>query len=65
MCALVLLLCVGVPQLGWAEPDVEKTEQSKKRTITGTVISAEDYMPIIGANVWLKNSTTGTHAIVT
>lgn len=60
MCALFLLLCVGVPQLVWAEPDVEKTEQSKKRTITGTVISAEDKMPIIGANVWLKNSTTGT-----
>ena len=60
MCALFLLLCVGVPQLVWAEPDVEKTEQSKKRTITGTVVSAEDKMPIIGANVWLKNSTTGT-----
>lgn len=60
MYALFLLLCVGLPQLVWAVPGVEKIEQSKKRTITGTVISAEDKMPIIGANVWLKNSTIGT-----
>jgi len=63
VCALFLLLCVGVPQFVWAEPSVEKTEQSKKRTITGTVISAEDKMPIIGANVWQKNSTNGTMTI--
>ena len=31
----------------------------KKRTITGTVVSEGDDMPIIGANVWLKNSSTG------
>ena len=60
MCALFLLLCIGVPQIVWAEPAVRETEQSKKRTITGTVISAEDNLPIIGANVWLKNSSTGT-----
>lgn len=30
-----------------------------KRKITGTVVSGEDNLPIIGANVWLKNSATG------
>lgn len=34
-------------------------QQSKKRTITGTVIDS-DKEPIIGANIWLKNSSIGT-----
>lgn len=34
-------------------------QQSKKRTITGTVIGT-DKEPVIGANIWLKNSSIGT-----
>jgi len=34
-------------------------QQKKQRVITGTVISGEDKQPIIGANVWLKNSAIG------
>lgn len=34
-------------------------QQAKKRVIKGTVMSSEDNLPIIGANVWLKNSSTG------
>lgn len=34
-------------------------QQVKKRVIKGTVISSEDKLPIIGANVWLKNSSVG------
>ncbi|GAE82168.1 TonB-dependent receptor [Bacteroides reticulotermitis JCM 10512] len=38
----------------------EDNQQSpKKRTVTGTITSEGDNMPIIGANVWLKNSSTG------
>lgn len=37
----------------------EIVQSKKTRTITGTVISSEDNLPIIGANVWLKNSSTG------
>ena len=33
--------------------------QARKRTVTGTVISAEDNTPIVGATVWLKNSNIG------
>ncbi len=43
---------------------VEKTEstqqQKKKRIITGTVTASDIKEPIIGANIWLKNSSTGT-----
>ena len=59
MCVLFLLLCIGSPSFTWAVPDVHKVEQNQKRTITGVVTSAEDKQPIIGANVWLKNSTIG------
>lgn len=34
-------------------------QQSKKRTITGTVIDTSKE-PVIGANIWLKNSSIGT-----
>ena len=34
-------------------------QQVKKRTITGTVTSSDDKLPIIGANIWLKNSSVG------
>lgn len=34
-------------------------QQAKKRVITGTVIDGETKEPIIGANIWLKNSSTG------
>ena len=34
-------------------------QQKKKRTITGTIITSDTKEPIIGANVWLKNSSTG------
>ena len=43
--------------------ETEKTDrmqQQKKRVITGTIIDAEHKEPIIGANVWLKNSSVGT-----
>lgn len=36
-----------------------KVQQAKKRTITGIIIGADDKEPIIGANVWLKNSSSG------
>lgn len=36
------------------------SSQAKKRTITGVITSSEDNQPIIGATVWLKNSSTGT-----
>lgn len=36
-----------------------KVQQAKKRTITGIVIGSDNNEPIIGANVWLKNSSTG------
>ena len=32
----------------------------KKRVITGTIIDGETKEPIIGASVWLKNSSSGT-----
>ena len=38
----------------------QSTQQKKQRVITGTIISGEDNQPIIGANVWLKNSAIGT-----
>lgn len=34
-------------------------QQAKKRTITGTVIGSDNNEAVIGANVWLKNSSTG------
>ena len=34
-------------------------QQSKKRTISGTVIAADNKEPIIGANIWLRNSSVG------
>ena len=36
------------------------TNQSKDKAITGTVIDAESGMPVIGASVWIKNTTVGT-----
>lgn len=36
------------------------SQNQGKRKITGTVISGEDNLPIIGGNVWLKNSSSGT-----
>lgn len=36
-----------------------KQQQNKKRRITGLIIDNEHKEPIIGANVWLKNSSTG------
>ena len=35
-------------------------QQPKKRVITGTIIDGETKEPIIGASVWLKNSSSGT-----
>lgn len=53
----LLLLMTGISIQAYA---VENSQASpKKRTITGTVISEGDNMPVIGANVWLKNSSTG------
>jgi TonB-linked SusC/RagA family outer membrane protein len=36
------------------------TNQSKDKAITGTVIDAESGLPVIGASVWIKNTTVGT-----
>lgn len=41
------------------KPTQAVQQQSKKRTITGTVIGT-DKEPVIGANIWLKNSSIGT-----
>lgn len=38
---------------------VEQQQQQKKRVITGTVTDGDLKEPIIGASVWLKNSSTG------
>ncbi|MCD7935906.1 MAG: TonB-dependent receptor [Tannerellaceae bacterium] len=40
--------------------EYEPPQQVNKRTITGKVISSEDNLPVIGANIWLKNSSVGT-----
>lgn len=37
----------------------EQQQQQKKRVITGTVIDGDLKEPIIGASVWLKNSSSG------
>ena len=42
-----------------AKPKTTQQKQSNRRTIKGTVISSEDNQPIIGANIWIKNSATG------
>lgn len=34
-------------------------QQVKKRTITGVIIGSDNNEPVIGANIWLKNSSTG------
>ena len=52
-----LILLAGISIQTYAVKDSQAAP--KKRTITGTVISEGDNMPIIGANVWLKNSSTG------
>jgi TonB-linked SusC/RagA family outer membrane protein len=39
--------------------DPQPQQDAKKRTITGTVTTSDDGEPAIGANVWLKNSSTG------
>ena len=52
-----LILLAGISIQTYAAKDSQAAP--KTRTITGTVISEGDNMPIIGANVWLKNSSTG------
>lgn len=39
---------------------VKLRQGQKKRIITGTVIDSENKEPIIGANIWLRNSSVGT-----
>lgn len=38
---------------------VSAVQQAKKRVITGVVMGSDINEPVIGANVWLKNSSTG------
>ena len=38
------------------------SKQPKEATITGTVIDAETGAPVIGASIWIKNTTVGTTA---
>ena len=47
-----LLLCLFFVGIGLAN--------AQTRTVTGTVISAEDGEPVIGASVIVKGTTTGT-----
>lgn len=49
-----LILLAGISIQTYAAKDSQAAP--KKRTITGTVISEGDNMPIIGANVWLKTA---------
>lgn len=37
----------------------ETQQQAKKMTITGTVTASDNNEPVIGANIWLKNSSIG------
>ncbi len=37
----------------------EVQQQAKKITITGTVTASDNNEPVIGANIWLKNSSIG------
>ena len=57
---ITLLVFLALTFSGLQQPLSAAPQQAKSRTITGTVISSEDNMPIIGANVWLKNSSTGS-----
>ena len=38
---------------------LEVSQNSRKRTLTGTVVDETDGTPIVGANVIIKNSKTG------
>ena len=53
-----LILLAGISIQTYAAKDSQAAP--KKRTITGTVISEGDNMPIIGANVMVEGSTLGT-----
>lgn len=37
----------------------ESAQQTKKRTITGIVTASDNKEPVIGASIWLKNSSIG------
>lgn len=39
---------------------LQQNKKKEARIITGTVISSEDNLPVIGANIWVKNGTEGT-----
>ena len=51
---------VLLPQQKSAAAPVATAASSKERTISGTVVDAETKAPIIGASVWIKNTTVGT-----
>ncbi|MGL4805333.1 MAG: SusC/RagA family TonB-linked outer membrane protein [Bacteroidales bacterium] len=38
---------------------IQQNKKKPSRIVKGTVISGEDNLPIIGANVWVKNGTEG------
>ena len=38
---------------------IQQNKKKATRIVKGTVISGEDNLPIIGANVWVKNGTEG------
>lgn len=58
-CLLLVLIVAMAGISGHTYASNDNPVSPKKRTITGTVISDGDNMPIIGANVWLKNSSAG------
>lgn len=64
--SLVVLTALGFSMSAMANPmktesrEVMSTQQQKKgRVVTGTITDAVDGVPIIGANILLKGSTTG------
>lgn len=50
--AFAVMLLSGCPQHAAAQ-------NSKEKTVSGTVIDARTKQPIVGASVWIKDGTTG------
>ena len=53
---------VLLPQQKSAAPVATAAKQVKEPTITGTIVDAETGLPVIGASIWIKNTTVGTTA---
>lgn len=53
---LYVLMLAVIPLMSFAQ---KSSVASKAKTVSGVVLSASDNQPIIGASVWLKNTTKG------